>query len=239
MSVHVRVIGDVHCYLHFRGSSRSYFSLKKDAEHSVQLGDLGFQWKGCPDFYTDMEGVDKTRHVVILGNHDDYSHRVPNALGDFGVHTFPGFEFFYIRGARSIDRAERTPTVDWWLEEELTWEQGYECVQAFREKKPEIVLSHDCPEEALYLMGSDPNLKGRKDRMQRGMSTSVTNQIMQSCLEVHAPRLWIFGHHHLSWRYQYKGTTFFCLDGHMPTIGHNMGYLDFDETGNLLTPFPQ
>jgi hypothetical protein len=230
--VFLRILGDVHGYLHFNGSSRSYFQMIGEAEYSVQLGDLGFSWKGCPNFHKEMANVDKTRHRILLGNHDCYSPRVQNALGDFGVHTFPGFEFFYIRGARSIDREWRTPTVDWWLEEELTWEQGHECVQAFREKKPEIVLSHDCPEEALYLMAEFG--KGHLSNIR----TSITNQIMQSCFETHKPAYWIHGHHHLSYRKKYKGTTFIGLDGHMPTIGHNMAYVDFDENGKLITPFP-
>jgi hypothetical protein len=227
----IRLIGDVHGYLHFRGSQQSYFNLLGEAEHSVQLGDLGWQNKWNPTFNQDMDNL-FPKHMRLYGNHDGYDYISKNALGDFGVHTFPGFEFFYIRGARSIDRAERTPTVDWWLEEELTWEQGHECVQAFREKKPEIVLSHDCPEEALYLMAEFGKWH------LSNISTSITNQIMQSCFETHKPAYWIHGHHHLSYRKKHKGTTFIGLDGHMPTIGHNMAYVDFDENGKLITPFP-
>jgi hypothetical protein len=236
--VWIRVIGDVHGYLHFRGSGRSYFNLIGQSEHSIQLGDLGFPYSKVPDFHKDLANIDKTRHVVVLGNHDDYTHRAQNALGDFGVHSFPlkegKFEFFYIRGAYSIDREYRTIGVDWWAEEQLNWEQGKACVQAYEAAKPDVVFTHDCAEEVIHLLASDG-----KDRFFKDFRPSPTNRILQSCLERHRPKLWVFGHHHINWRKEDKGTTFICLNGHMPTIGHNMGYIDFDDMGQLITPFPK
>lgn len=234
--VWIRVIGDVHSYL--RGSGRSYFNLIGQAEHSIQVGDLGFPYKKEPDFHKELAHVDKNHHVVVLGNHDDYGTRVQHALGDYGTHSFPlkeeKFEFFYIRGACSIDRKYRVLGISWWDNEELNWEQGQECVSAYQEKKPKIVLTHDCPEEIIYLLA-----KSGKDRFWGDFHPSVTNQVLQSCLEIHRPKLWIFGHHHINWRQEYKGTTFVCLDGHMPSMGHNMGYVDFDDMGQLIVPFPK
>jgi hypothetical protein len=51
--------------------------------------------------------------------------------------------------------------------------------------------------------------------------------------------MWIFAHHHLNWRTEYKGTTFMCLNGQLPYGDHLMGYVDFDDMGNLITPFPK
>ena len=234
---YIRIIGDIHGYLTYRGGSRSYFNMMGAAEYTVQLGDFGFAWKGQPDFHQQVANIDKAHHVVILGNHDDYDHRIQHALGDFGVHSFPlkegKFEFFYIRGARSIDRIDRIPGVSWWEDEELNWTQGHECVLAYEQAKPEIVLTHDCAEEIIYLMAHTG-----KDWFLQDFRPSITNRILQSCLERHRPKLWLFGHHHINWVQEYKGTTFMCLDGHMPSCGHNMGYVDFDDMGNLLTPKP-
>jgi hypothetical protein len=236
--VWIRILGDVHGYLHYRGKGRSYFNLMGDTEYSVQIGDLGYPCKGCYDFHQQLANIDKTRHCVVLGNHDDYGQRAQHALGDFGTHSFPlkggNFEFFYIRGAYSIDKADRLPGRSWWAEEELTWEQGYECVQKFQENKPKIVLTHDCPEEIIYLLAHSG-----KDRFLQDFHPSLTHQILQSCWEAHKPEMWIFAHHHLNWRTEYKGTTFMCLNGQLPYGDHLMGYVDFDDMGNLITPFPK
>jgi hypothetical protein len=209
MKPHIRILGDVHANV------PAYLNLIKKAQYSVQLGDFGFG----AEFHQKTAQIDKSRHVVILGNHDDYSNPIHMALGDFGEYSLGGFNFFYIRGAYSIDRACRTLGIDWWAQEELTWSQGYKCIEAYRKAKPSIVLTHDCPEEIIYLMG-------------RGYPSTITRQILQTCLEVHRPKMWIFGHHHINWTKTYKDTTFRCLDG--DTCGHTIGFCDFDKMGNLI-----
>lgn len=218
---------------------RSYFNLIGAAEHSVQVGDLGYQCKECPDFHQQMRRVNKDKHVTILGNHDDYGQRVYNALGDYGIHSIPlrqgTFDFFYVRGAWSIDHAGRLIGVSWWKEEQLTWPQGRACVEAYEAAKPRTVITHECPEEIMYLLAQ---VQG-KAHLLFDFHPTTTHQILQDCFERHKPELWIFGHHHLNWRKEYKGTTFMCLDGQLPYGNHLMGYVDFDEDGHLLTPFPK
>ena len=96
---HIKLIGDVHGYLHYRGKGRSYFNLMSDTEYSVQLGDLGWQDKFNPTFNQDMDRL-FPKHLRLYGNHDCYDYITKNALGDFGTHSFPlkagKFEFFYI-----------------------------------------------------------------------------------------------------------------------------------------------
>ena len=205
----VRILGDVH------GNIPTYLNLIKKAHYSIQLGDFGFG----EDFRQKASKIDKSHHIVILGNHDDYSNPIHTALGDFGPYSLGGLDFFYVRGAYSIDRAYRTLGVDWWTQEELTWSQGQKCVEAYKRSKPELVLTHDCPEEIISLMGW-------------GYRSTITRQILQACLEAHRPKRWIFGHHHINWRREYKGTTFRCLDGDI--YGHTIGFCDFDKLGNLI-----
>ena len=224
MKRHIRIIGDVHGCIQSGG--RCYFGLMEKAEYSVQIGDLGFPHSLAPDFHKKIESIDKTHHVMVLGNHDDYNTRAANALGDFGVHSFPlkddkKFEFFYIRGAYSPDRIRRLVGVDWWEAEQLTDTEGWAAVKLYAETKPSIIITHDCPEEVLYMFYGG------------GTKIDRTNRILQTCIENHRPRLWIFGHHHRNWKYNYKDTTYICLDGHIPSQGHVMGFLDFDNEGNM------
>lgn len=107
----LRIIGDVH------GDIARYVALVGETPCSVALGDIGFRRS-----YGEVEaaGLDPQRHRILQGNHDWYTTTPPGrVLGDFGTCTVCGVAFFFVRGARSIDRAVRTEGVDWFREEEL------------------------------------------------------------------------------------------------------------------------
>ena len=38
-----------------------------------------------------------------------------------------------------------------------------------------------------------------------------TSEFLEKVWTVHAPRLWIFGHHHHDWRANARGTRFVCV----------------------------
>lgn len=59
MSVHFRLIGDVH------GNLESYLKVAQESPVSFQVGDLGFN-------YDPLAILDHTKHVFIGGNHDNY-----------------------------------------------------------------------------------------------------------------------------------------------------------------------
>ena len=90
-------IGDVH------GKYDLYLDICGVKERTLQIGDLGFRY-GC------LENLDPESHKIVAGNHDNYDTiaQFPNYLGDWGFHTLGGTEFFFLRGAYSIDsRASR------------------------------------------------------------------------------------------------------------------------------------
>jgi hypothetical protein len=99
----IRLLGDVHYKV------PSYMNLIKDAEYSIQLGDWGFN-------YSQLNKVDDTHHKILAGNHDNYDNmdRFPHFLGDFGVYSVGGYDFFFIRGAFSVDKKYRIPKISWW-----------------------------------------------------------------------------------------------------------------------------
>jgi predicted phosphodiesterase len=194
----ILVIGDVH------GKVSEYRAILKAAEfrgigQSIQLGDMGFS-----DSYRGLASVDPERHGFIPGNHDNYDNLPPHALkGDFGETD----EFFWVRGAFSVDRRYRTEGVSWWPQEEISMAAADRLLSRWELSKPEVVLSHDCPESVVpRVITNDWKIE-----------PSRANQILQSALEIHRPRLWIFGHHHQTKTVELGGTTFKCL-GELQTL---------------------
>jgi len=190
--VFLRIIGDVH------GKHRSYLRLVQDGEdqayaepeHSIQIGDFGFDYKV-------LAGLDPERHKVLGGNHDNYD-KVgdwPHFLGDFGVYTIPDFgDIFFVRGAWSIDQSHRTIGIDWWEQEELTLEQGEQALKLYEEVKPDFVISHECPINVVPHV-TDPGAAfafGHKDAVIK----TRTSQLLQAMTSYHQPKIHFFGHYH-------------------------------------------
>jgi predicted phosphodiesterase len=187
----MRIIGDVH------GHHTDYLDIIENSDFTVQVGDFGFKWD-C------LNNVDALRHKIIGGNHDNYDivANYPHYLGDFGTHYLGGIEFFFIRGERSVDASLRIEGRSWWREEELDIASGYKAIEAYENNKPEIVISHGCPASVLPFFVSNPS-KFRPSR---------TAQLLDAMLEIHRPKMWIFGHHHNSETLQDNGTFFRCLN---------------------------
>jgi predicted phosphodiesterase len=205
----LRIIGDVH------GHFPEYINLAKEAEFSIQLGDLGFD-------YAPMVNLDPEKHRVIGGNHDNYTSiddkfvkQPPHFLGDYGVHTVPGFgEFFYVRGGRSIDQASRIEGISWWQEEQISYSKALDAIEQYEEIKPDRVLSHECPASVI------DSLAGFKTWDGEPILPSMTARMLERMFFLHKPKLWLFGHHHKAFDATIEGTRFVCLP--------ELGFLDFE-----------
>jgi Icc-related predicted phosphoesterase len=191
----VTLIGDVH------GKYKRYHEIirEKDRhEYTVQLGDFGFD-------YSTLKNVDPKKHVFIGGNHDNYDviNDVPHYLSDFGyMVNFNGIDFFYYRGAYSIDRQYRTIGIDWWQQEQVGIEGFMKARELYREIKPDIVLTHDCPESLIqYLIPPGAQIY-----------QNTTSWALQELFNIHQPKIWRFGHYHNHWRMTIGRTDFRCLN---------------------------
>lgn len=181
------IIGDVH------GLVDRYWKLLHRIEGpTVQLGDFGFRQQHL----WHLAHVDHVMHRVLFGNHDYYpmlhnQHSLGNWLLEEGI--------LYVRGARSVDRYQRTEGVDWWAAEELDHLQCTDLVDFVELSKRgsgiRAVVSHDCPQSVTE------SVFGFSQK-------SRTGQVLQRVLEIAAPRLWVFGHHHESVDVQLDGTRF-------------------------------
>lgn len=194
----LRFIGDVH------GRIDEYVSLCRQADYTVQVGDLGFR-----RHYADViRRLDAARHRFLPGNHDDYGLLPPHSLGDFGVYEAAGLTMFFVRGAFSIDRKHRTPQLDWWPEEELSQDMLDEAVRLYERLAPQLVVTHDCPLSISRYVGDLAVLRafGLTEDLR-----SRTQVALQAMLERHQPARWIFGHYHQDKSFDADGVRFTCL----------------------------
>jgi len=194
--MNIRIIGDVH------GLIWDYIEIIKGVDKSIQLGDMGFknQYTFMQKLMLEKE-IKSVDHLFVPGNHDDYNHLPSNSLGDFGHKKIGQHKVMWIRGALSIDKKLRTSDVDWWQEEELSYNRGQDAINLYNEILPDIVLSHNCPFKILS------NLYGTAHK-----EVTITGQILDTCFEAHQPKMWLFGHHHQDKTFEIGRTTFKCLD---------------------------
>lgn len=198
MTDKITLIGDAH------GKVKTLYFIQRKTERSIQLGDLG-----C-GFVKVMEWPEQ--HKFIRGNHDDpaIARTHPNYLGDFGY--LPDEKIFYIGGADSIDKDIRIQGVDWWQDEELSFGDFDKVIELYKEIKPPIVISHECPASANEVLLK--SLMGDYFLMKGVLKSSRTCQAMQTLLEIHQPNLWVFGHYHIDKTFKIGNgvkTKFQCL----------------------------
>ena len=185
------VIGDVH------GKYPEYHRLISNTDYSVQVGDFGFDW-------STLNNVDSDRHKILGGNHDNYTiaPSFPHYLGDYGLANLGGVTFFFVRGERSIDAQYRIEGRSWWREEELDMSTAYNALAAYEAAQPDIVISHGCPGDVFPFFCTNPGK----------IQLSRTAQLLDSMLEIHRPKMWLFGHHHNSETFTDRGCKFQCLN---------------------------
>ncbi len=186
----IKVIGDVHNFINEPGPKGwSYMDLVKSCNYSVQLGDMGGANKlgfsvgvNAGGYnYNALDKIDPKKHVFFGGNHDNYDALPAHHLGDYGTHSFPGFKFFYIRGAWSVNwrSAKIMNKIDkrWWPEEEIDESQIEPALKAYVQSKPEIVLSHDVPQSVLSIMKDNSKVKSYASNAGQMMAQRATSNI--------------------------------------------------------------
>jgi hypothetical protein len=184
-------IGDTH------GRVGDYFKLidKLHMDCSIQLGDqaYGFPQVKWPDKW-DLS------HRWLFGNHDnpDLSIQHPNCLGKFGF--LKEQDIYFISGAWSIDQKQRIAGLDWWANEELTYEDFDTIFREVKEYKPRIIIAHDFPS----------SVRGELFGFDKFFETK-TGQALSRVFELHQPQYYLGGHYHRGKQAKINGTHFVCL----------------------------
>lgn len=192
--MNIKIIGDPH------GKLPQYKEIVLKAEYygdkTISLGDNGFEseWIEGEKFLGGLDGGFEN-HKWLGGNHDFYPNdQFKQSLGDFGFWN----NLFFVRGAKSIDRAHRIEGVDWFREEELSYSQMSKCYDLFDQHRPDFVISHTCPQSI------SESVFGFSDKN----STSI---FLEDLFQLHQPKVWIFGHMHTNITHYAGDTIFICL----------------------------
>lgn len=195
MSVNsITILSDVH------GKYRRMHEIireKNRHEYIVQVGDMGFS-------YDTLDNVDPNKFKIVGGNHDNMDKiiYIPHYLGDYGYTELNGINFFYYRGAYSIDRQYRTIGIDYWSNEENNIETFMKARELYRDIKPDIFIAHDCPDFMVpYYIG--PHSRRYEN---------ITGWALGELYNIHQPKLFLHGHYHQSKTTIYGDTKFICLD---------------------------
>lgn len=182
------IIGDVHGKL-------SYYQeilQSNNYDYSYQIGDFGFKHE-----YDKFEksADNNFKNKILMGNHDYYPYLYKEyVLGDYGYEN----GIFFIRGAHSIDYMYRIEGRDLFHNEELSYLEGLNMLNSYEKIKPRIVITHDCPQ---FICTKIFDIA----------VPSKTRQLLDAAFEIHAPDMWIFGHHHKSVDVKIGKTNFRCL----------------------------
>lgn len=178
----IRCIGDVH------GIFDKYNELIKSEYPTIQVGDFGAGFGPFPKM--------QNKDAYIRGNHDNPAicKEHLNWIADGHVEH----NIMFIGGGLSRDRDMRTIGVDWWDDEELSYEELENMIDLAEKEKPAIIISHECPKSiAASAMNSYP-------------PHSRTSMAFDVIFSNTPPKLWVFGHYHRSMKFKVENTLFIC-----------------------------
>lgn len=193
-----RFIGDVH------GKINRYIDVAMGAERSVQVGDMGIGFLPPRDEQPIRDLHGNPARAFIRGNHDD-PHRCPSVPGWIEDGAWdPESSMMFIGGAWSIDRAWRTPGLDWWPEEQVSEKKFRVLHDLYTSARPRIMVTHDCP----MAVANRLFIEGTNERQY----WTVTGSCLDAMFEDHQPAVWVFGHWHESRDEVIEGCRFICLD---------------------------
>lgn len=207
------LIGDIHGDVRALVRELTYIAFLNDKRGNpeatiLQIGDYGCGYDSELDHFFENDirellsgpAFEKLDYSWFRGNHDDVkvAQNMYGNIGDFGTHpTHEGL--FFVAGAY-------TPpffTGRLFENEQLTEEQCAECLELYKETKPSLVVSHDCPEflvRRFYPKQTD------------GQYANRTTALLQEMFEYHEPDYWFFGHHHKDVEWKVANTTFRCVN---------------------------
>lgn len=201
-----RFIGDVH------GKYEPYKRLIKGCQGSIQVGDMGVGFRRTQGYragevYSNPPHMHMFagNHRFIRGNHDNPGECAKHSQWIKDGHIEDGIMF--VGGATSVDKHMRVEGHSWWADEELSYEKLMELVELYCDTKPEVMVTHDCPEEVAAELARVSMSVEKLDQQWRSRSREAFQQMWQ----MRPPKLWVFGHWHHSFDHVLGGTRFICL----------------------------
>lgn len=157
--------------------------------------------------------------LAVMGNHDNYDmiEKLPE-VEMFGssvlkvsdrifylkrgeIYNIEGKSFLVLGGARSDDKASRTPHESWWEQEEWTEAEKSACISKIEasSKKFDYVLSHTGTTAGIVCWNTyfqnEENQKGLRQNPTVAFNDKIDSEITYE--------KWFFGHWHRDWGYEH------------------------------------
>lgn len=199
----ISLLGDVH--------SNPCPPVPNGTDLGIQVGDYGYGFKPLQTLQSNSVGW-----RTIRGNHDspEVAQNDSNYLGDYGY--LAEYNLFFLSGAWSIDWQKRTPGVNWWENEELSYGELLEAFNLYKMVQPKIVVTHDCP----FTIGQMIlDQLGNRAIFGNTASKTRTSLCLQTMFDWWQPTYHVFGHYHEPFRKIVNGTQFIGLDcGEVATL---------------------
>lgn len=201
------LIGDIH------GKWQAYSEILKTAnvDRTVQVGDFGWGFHGQDTgvmpgrvlaLETAMDTYNGGDNRYIRGNHDNPAMCKQHRFCIDDLTYEPDTGIMFMGGAWSIDRAWRTEGIDWWADEELSYNDLQTAIDVYESVKPRIMVTHECPEDVV----------GKMFPWYRKEFSSRTRDALGTMFYLHKPELWVFGHWHTNADRVVDNTRFVCLN---------------------------
>lgn len=208
----IHITGDIH------GEIERLTSYDKTKPNDIVIvaGDFGVIWGASTDQKLNILQKDaeqkKILYLFIDGNHENFNklNSYPEIML-FGakagqirpsiyhlkrgrIYNINGRQFFCFGGATSIDKAQRTPFLTWWPQEECNSQERREAIKNLTkiEFKPEYILTHTAPKQILNLVKKIKGIYDLEDKTQDFL-TSIYLQVMEANPNL---KTWFFGHFH-------------------------------------------
>lgn len=167
---------------------------------TIQVGDFGIGF-GAENYLKDKVTKDQLR--ILFGNHDNYQllSTLEYNLGRFGVFEFNDKKIFFVGGAWSIDQEYRTPGLNWWDDEQLSYKEASNCLDLWESvcKEISLVITHDCPYTVSHaLLKETPH-------------STFTGILLREMEKIHQVPKWRFGHYHQRFQKNIGKTNYRCL----------------------------
>jgi hypothetical protein len=193
----LRLIGDLHAD---HNAINDALQTCHHYDLTIQLGDFGAGFGA--EAYLPL--ISPNTFKVLQGNHDNPTLLAdfPHNLGRFGVFDLGDKKIFFVAGAWSIDVVLRTPNVNWWDNEQLSYKEAEDCLSLWENvcKDIDLVISHDGPDIFTKLI-------------KKALPTKTfTASLLGELYNIHQPPLWRIGHWHRSIQAQIGDTHFKCLN---------------------------
>ena len=216
----VGVVGDTHG----RFNELNRIIVQNLFDIIIVCGDFGYwneQTFGGPDYLLCNRIVNgETKIYFCDGNHEDFN--LLDDLTDKFGHDSPievrknvfycprmssidveGIgSILFVGGGYSVDKALRTPNLNWFLQEELT-EQD---LARLENKHFDVVISHTCPARILNEVAFTCGIARHK------ITHTQTEQLLDKVFDIAQPKRWYFGHWHQNGKYEIDHCKFELLN---------------------------